>query len=235
MPEHRLSILHISDLHARSMEVDGLPAWVREERQGQVRREAASRARVLGKAWEENLRTLFPNDERPDLVCFTGDVADWGLVSEYGKATEFVDGLVRLLGIGRSQVYVVPGNHDVQRQISKAEWAQLRELLRINPRAASEWLAGGKAPPSIEPGVADAVMRRTAAFWMWVKQGLGRPELLPAKHPHRRLGYHHVPLLSHLPFSVHVVGLDSAWLAGDDHDQGKLWLTEHQRDMLLHD
>lgn len=81
--------------------------------------------------------------------------------------------------------------------------------------------------------MADAVMQRTAAFWRWVEDGLGRPELLPDRHPHGRLGYHHVPALPQLPFDVHVIGLDSAWLAGDD--QGKLWLTERQHDKLLQD
>jgi len=236
MPEHRLSILHVSDLHARSMEVDELPEVLRERRRGQVRREAASRARVLGEAWRLNLRAMYSNGERPDLVCLTGDVADWGLASEYAKATELVDELMRVLGIERSQVYVVPGNHDVQRTVSTAEWAQMRELLRTDARATSEWLAGGEPPRAVEAGVADAVMRRTAAFWQWVERGLGRPELLPGRHPHRRLGYHNVAALPHrLPFEVHVIGLDSAWLCGDDHDQGKLWLTEHQRDILLHD
>jgi len=31
---------------------------------------------------------------------------------------------------------------------------------------------------------------------------------------------------------VHIIGLDSAWLAGDDSDQGRLLLTDRQIDML---
>lgn len=235
MPEYRLSILHLSDLHARSSDLDELPKEAQENRRGQLRREAASRARVLGDAWMENLRTLYPNDERPDLVCFTGDVADWALMSEYTAATAFVDELVGVLQISRGQVYVVPGNHDVQRHVSRAEWERLRTLLRTDTRATSEWLAGGPPPRAVDQGDADAVMQRTATFWQWVEHGLGRPELLPARHLHQRLGYHHVPALPHLPFEVHIVGFDSAWLAGDDHDHGKLWITEHQVDMLLHD
>lgn len=235
MPKHRLSILHISDLHARTMDVDELPEEAREKRRQQVRREAASRARVLGEAWTENLRTLYPDNERPDLVCFTGDVADWGLTSEYTKATEFVDEMVTTLRISRAHVYVVPGNHDVKRYASRSEWERMRELLRTDAHPTSEWLAGGHPPRAVESGDADAVLQRTAAFWRWVEVGLSRPELLPHRNAHRRLGYHHVPELPHLPFKVNVIGLDSAWLAGDENDQGKLWLTEHQRDMLLHD
>lgn len=115
MPEHRLSILHISDLHARSTDVSELPDGAQERRLRQVNREAASRHRVLGDEWDENLRALYPAGERPDLVCFTGDVADWGLRSEYTEATKLVRRLVDVLGIERSQIYVVPGNHDVRR------------------------------------------------------------------------------------------------------------------------
>lgn len=244
MTEHRLSILHISDLHARSLNVDELPETGRENRRRDVQLEAASRAKVLGDAWDDNLRELYPSGERPDLVCFTGDVADWGLQSEYTEATKLIDRLVAVLGVERSQIYVVPGNHDVRRTNPKRkedrkahkQWEDLRELLGgPDTHAASKWIAGKRPPRAVKASVIETVMGRTAAFWRWVEHDLGRPELLPAAHAHGRLGYHHVPSLPHLPFPVHVIGLDSAWLAGDDHDLGKLWLTQHQRDLLLHD
>lgn len=241
MPEYRLSILHISDLHARSANVDELPTAAREGRRRQVHLEAAGREKVLGSAWDENLRELYANGERPDLVCFTGDVADWGLTSEYVEVTRFIDRLVHQLGVTRSHVYVVPGNHDVRRADPRTErdehekWQALRNVILSAPRATSSWLAGGHPPRALDAQLVDAVMQRTNSFWHWVKNELGRPELLPAQHAHRRLGYHHVLTLPHLPFPVHVIGLDSAWLAGDEHDQGKLWLTQHQRDLLLYD
>ncbi|MCX4240132.1 sigma-70 family RNA polymerase sigma factor [Paraliomyxa miuraensis] len=232
---HRLSILHISDLHARSTNVDGLPEGIREQRRGQVQREAVSRARVLGDAWDENLRELYPRGERPDLVCLTGDVADWGLAAEYDKASEFVERLVRTLGITKRQIYVVPGNHDVDRSVNVDAWQCLRELAPQEAQAISDWLARGRPPRAVDDHLATAVLERTAAFWQWVEHGLGRPELLPSRSHHGRLGYHHLASVPSVPFDVHVIGLDSAWLSGDDNDQGKLWLTAHQRDMLLHD
>jgi tetratricopeptide (TPR) repeat protein/predicted phosphodiesterase len=243
MTEHRLSILHISDLHARSRNVDELPDDLREKRRRAVQLEAASREKVLGDEWTKNLRELYPNDERPDLVCFTGDVADWGLGAEYDEATKLIDRLVDVLGVERSRIYVVPGNHDVRRTNPKRdadkaahqEWENVRDLMWSDANAASKWLSGGSPPRAVEAGVVDTVMGRTSAFWRWVEYGLRRPELLPGASAHGRLGYHHVPSLPDLPFTVHVIGLDSAWLAGDDNDQGKLWLTEHQRDLLLRD
>ena len=42
------------------------------------------------------------------------------------------------------------------------------------------------------------------------------------------LGYRKTLRLPGMPFDFHVLGLDSAWACGDDHDAGKLWLTDEQ-------
>jgi hypothetical protein len=56
---------------------------------------------------------------------------------------------------------------------------------------------------------------------------LERPELEPWRHPHRRLGYQVKVPLDDLDAPLWVIGLDTAWLAGDDADTGSLRLTEH--------
>ncbi|HVG60855.1 MAG TPA: NB-ARC domain-containing protein [Hyalangium sp.] len=63
-------------------------------------------------------------------------------------------------------------------------------------------------------------------------QQLKRPELLPESSPHGALGYRSTFRLPHLPFELHVIGLDSAWAAGDNHDSGKLLLTDAQAGRL---
>ena len=69
MTDVRLRLLHLSDLHARA----GREA------------EPWRRRRVLGPAWEDNLDAL--TEEGPiDLVCFTGDAADWGRREEFAEA-----------------------------------------------------------------------------------------------------------------------------------------------------
>ena len=71
MGEWKLRVLHISDLHER----------------GPRESESFRRRRVLGSEWERNLEELL-KDGPIDLVCFTGDVADWGNATEYGPATD---------------------------------------------------------------------------------------------------------------------------------------------------
>ncbi|HID31551.1 MAG TPA: hypothetical protein EYP19_16330, partial [Desulfobacterales bacterium] len=63
-----LRILHLSDLHER----------------GPRESEPWRRRRVLGSAWEDNLDALCVAGA-PDLVCFTGDIADWGRETEYER------------------------------------------------------------------------------------------------------------------------------------------------------
>ncbi|WP_437326969.1 metallophosphoesterase [Sorangium sp. So ce381] len=93
-----MRILHISDLHER----------------GPRERDHWRRQRVLGAAWERNLDEVLRGGAI-DLVCFTGDIADWGIAREYEAATAFFERLLSRLGLGAERLFVVPGNHDVAR------------------------------------------------------------------------------------------------------------------------
>ncbi|CAN94117.1 putative cAMP phosphodiesterase [Sorangium cellulosum So ce56] len=104
--EHRLRILHISDLHVR----------------GPRETEGWRRRRVLSDPWERNLDDLVKDGIPIDLVCFTGDVADHGTQEEYGPATEFVEATLARLHVPKERFFVVPGNHDIHRTTSQAAW-----------------------------------------------------------------------------------------------------------------
>ena len=217
--EQRIRILHISDLHARGSR-DGKRAWKRRQ--------------VLGDAWRRNLDEIAEDGRSFDLVAFTGDVADRGLAAEYAAATPFVKELLEHLHVAHDRFFVVPGNHDVHRQTEKRAWVKLREGIGKLPQEVSEWLAdAGAVPFGFKPAWRDAVLERERAFWDWVERDLGRPELLPARSSHGRLGYRvNIPVGQ---AQAHIIGLDSAWLAGDAADAGKLWLTEDQLGLLAHD
>jgi WD40 repeat protein/3',5'-cyclic AMP phosphodiesterase CpdA len=60
---------------------------------------------------------------RPDLMVVTGDLAEWGLRSEYEQATEFLAALCEAVEIPRKHVAIVPGNHDVNRKACQAYFA----------------------------------------------------------------------------------------------------------------
>ena len=224
MGEHRLRILHISDLHER-VALEHHP----DERKAKVRDGRARRYRVLGGNFHEILSEAAK--EHPfDLVCFTGDVADRGLAEEYAAATARIDDILQAIGVGRDRLFVVPGNHDVNRQVQADAWGKVRELGRRRPEDLGPWLAGADTPFGAEGTWREAVLERGSAFQSWVTEELGRPALSPGSSPHGRLGWR--VRCEDLPFPVHIIGLDSAWLSGDDNDQGKLLLTDEQLSVL---
>ncbi len=216
--KHSLRILHISDLHARGAR-DGKRAW--------------RRTRVLGEAWQRNLDELTADGRAFDIIVFTGDIADWGLAEEYRAATPFIHALCERLKIPRDRLFIVPGNHDIHRKTNRDAWQQLRHLTATKPHLVSEWLAGSEQfPDSEHEALVEQVLERQRSFWQWIEQELGRSALLPRRSAHGRIGYRVRAPLEHLPFAVHVIGLDSAWISGGDNEAGHLWLTEDQVGLL---
>jgi 3',5'-cyclic AMP phosphodiesterase CpdA len=54
----------------------------------------------------------------PDLIFATGDVAQSGKESEYQAATAFFDALCAAAGVDKKHLFVIPGNHDVDRDLA---------------------------------------------------------------------------------------------------------------------
>ena len=74
---HRIRILHLSDLHARV----ALPWMMQTTKTHSI---AKGHARVLGTSFADALVEIAGN-ARVDILCFTGDVADWGLPEETNR------------------------------------------------------------------------------------------------------------------------------------------------------
>lgn len=215
-------MLHISDLHMRA--ADGPQA-------SRVRLEAASRWRVLGETWMDNLAELRKDGVAFDLVVFTGDLGDWGHPTDYPSAVAFLRDTCAALGVPLDRLFVIPGNHDIDRSIQRAAWESLRCDITREPHAYSTWMAGGDPAALRGDPRRDQIRERQQAFWAAMARA-GRPELAPDRSPHRRLGYRQTVTLPGLMQPIHVIGLDTAWLAGDALDSGALWLTEHQVALL---
>ena len=217
---HQFTVLHLSDLHER----------------GTREKERARRYRVLAESWQKNLDELL-QEGSIDLVCFTGDLADWGQEKEYKAAGDLLDALLHKLGIGRERLFLVPGNHDIDRKVSRDDtkptpeqlaFQQLRSNLhRVDPLDVSRWLAGGEPPFGFQQDWLNLTLSRQDAYREFLR-GFKRTPLLPSEHLHPRLGYRVAVQLPKLPFPVHIVGLDSSWLAGDDADPSRLRLTDGQ-------
>jgi hypothetical protein len=53
----------------------------------------------------------------PDLIFATGDVAYSGKADEYKLAIRFFDDLLAAAGLEKQRLFVIPGNHDVDRDL----------------------------------------------------------------------------------------------------------------------
>ena len=92
-----LTWLHVSDFHIRS----GDP----------YDRDVVLRALV------ESVGQYAQRGRVPDLIFATGDVAHSGKPVEYEMAERFFDDLLRAANLGKERLFVVPGNHDVDREL----------------------------------------------------------------------------------------------------------------------
>jgi calcineurin-like phosphoesterase family protein len=222
-----LRILHISDLHERSS-FDGIS----ETRSDQLQLDVEHRGLVLGPLFYNSLAEIKANGV--DLVCFTGDLADWGLPEEYEAATLRLTKILKTLGVPRDRFFAIPGNHDIQRNVHKDAWLGIRswysrERTNDNYSALSRWFRYARhAPPPLKAEWRDLVLERSRSFWDWFESF--RHEGLRPSRP-KPLGYRHTfpaGAINHIAAPVHIIGLDSAWLCGDDHDQGQILVTEDQ-------
>jgi Calcineurin-like phosphoesterase len=213
-PARRLRILHLSDLHIGKEQTEN--AWRVE--------------RVMGDAWTQNLREIGQSG-KIDLICFTGDLAQSGKSTQYQQISRTIESLCESLEVPLDRFFCVPGNHDVDRDIAPEAWDKLREAQFADSQGLSRWMVGAKPPFGWDETWRDAVLARQQCYRDWL-DAIGLAHLHPQRSPHGRLGYR-VSLDIGLEAPLHIVGFDSAWLAGNDADASKLRLTDDQIGRLM--
>jgi hypothetical protein len=155
-----LTWMHISDLHAGMDDEKYLFPSVRPY-------------------FFDDLKNLIPKTGQVDLVLFTGDLGNYGLMEDYKEAEKILIRICEQLNkiSGNTPVLaVVPGNHDLQRpgdpndlaelkafsessEIQRKFWAQddnrLRKVVESMFRPYAEWWRTTSLPkvPSIKTGI----------------------------------------------------------------------------------
>ena len=90
--------LHISDFHIR-----GGDSYERD---------------LVLTALIRSVSEFYVKGRKPDLIFATGDIAHGGKKGEYDQATVFFDALLDAVKLERRHLFLVPGNHDVDRDES---------------------------------------------------------------------------------------------------------------------
>ena len=185
----KLTWLHVSDLHFGHGD-----AHYRFDQQGvtgAILRDAEARAKLLGP---------------PDFIFVTGDIAFSGQKEQYAQAKDWLTKLLAKVG-GSPRLFVVPGNHDVDRkQAAKLAAAALHKELRGDPKKLDELLQDASQMQALWP--------KLGAYAEFAKD-LGTPALT-AETP-----FYSQEVDCQLGGKVVVVGLNTALLCLDDQDGPK--------------
>lgn len=198
--------MHLSDLHI------GGEGWQRDD--------------VLVALVRDLPELLAERGLRPDLLLVTGDVASRGRREEYDGAFVFLERITAALGLVRSErVFLVPGNHDVDRtRIGGMARLHHRALVQLGPEALSETL-GELLEHAEELRLYGERLSEWCAF---SERFLGRARAVTPARPWRA----DVVTVRGLP--VGVLSLCTAWASGSDREYGQLLLGERQvRDALI--
>jgi predicted MPP superfamily phosphohydrolase len=152
------------------------------------------------------------------LVVVTGDIANFGTADEYAQATAWLTGpLATAAGVTPAQIRVVPGNHDVHRGSIT--------------RTANVLAKGLLSEDDPQQAIAEVLSSETERAPLLARQSA---YLTFAQTFHPGLT---VPWWSERPeiqgLTVHLAGLNSAWLSASDNDRGNLLLSRWQCNQLL--
>jgi hypothetical protein len=202
-PEILFAWVHLSDLHFGHG--DAAHGWDQQ-----------LVLQVLLRDIAERLRKGCP---APDAALITGDIAFSGDTrppgGEYDRARQFLASLAQATGLSAGQIFPIPGNHDVQRPVDQDR--AVARLLRD--------LRDGREP--LDTALADAGDRgrlaQRQAHYLAFAADHAPACLGPAAPPEQRLWWVH-RLEARGGLRVRLVGLNTALLAADDQDPGRLRL-----------
>lgn len=191
----RLSWLHISDVHFKSG--DG---YDRD---------------VVINALLKSIPRFRARGLIPDIIFFTGDVAFRGKLDEYRSATDFFEELLKQLGLSRDKIYLIPGNHDVDR----IRGAGLKRTL-LSQAEANDYFRGEAALLHLE--------QRQRAFLDWYDEFFAG---VRSAARHTTCGPYEIREFT--GFKLGILPINSAAFCIADDDAGKLWVGRRCLDDAL--
>lgn len=187
--------LHISDIHMRASD-----AWSQD---------------VVLKAMCDDISRRRKAGTAVDFILVTGDLAFSGKSEEYALSALFFDAISSAAGIGKEQIFCIPGNHDIQRERQKLCFLGARSELQ-NPNRVDLTL-------SPEEDMA-TLLKRQENY-----RNFQRSYFVRQSRTETADGLAFVTRLEIDDIVIAIMGLDSAWLAeGGLSDHGKLLIGERQ-------
>jgi 3',5'-cyclic AMP phosphodiesterase CpdA len=154
---------------------------------------------------------------QPDLIFATGDVAHSGQESEYQAATKFFDALCAAAGVDKRRLYVVPGNHDVDRALGVG----LARTMGA-PEEADAYFGPSVPKPHIT--------QKQRAFQQWYDQYFDGIRTFPKTSTCGPLEVVKIGSLT-----IGILPVNSALFCQGDDDHAKLWIGRRCLDTAVED
>lgn len=190
-----ISWLHFSDFHLREK-----VKWSQD---------------VVLKSLLEDVQERHSGTKSPDLLFITGDVAFSGKSEEYVLAEEFIHKLQAATSIPADKLFIIPGNHDINRTLEEDAFRGAHVTLK-DPVEVDKFFAN--------EGRRKTLFSREEAFRTFVNKVAP-----PDKGGYSPTSFAHSKQFTIGPINVRVLLLDSAWMCeGGDADTGTLLVGERQ-------
>ncbi|MBK8251595.1 MAG: metallophosphoesterase [Polyangiaceae bacterium] len=165
----------------------------------------------------------------PQAIFITGDIAFSGKKTQYDEARRWIEKVVGSLHLTTANVFVVPGNHDVDRSVdTDRNIKRLVRDVRDGHETLDEVLANDEDRARLAKRMGEYL---TFAHTLGPPelQGLAIPNPLPgaSSKPESKL-YWQTRFQTPAGLPIHLMGLNTSLLAADNNDKGCLWLGEAQ-------
>jgi tetratricopeptide (TPR) repeat protein len=178
-------ILHLSDMHF-----------------GDAKTQKKKNAKKLVLSSLLTAISKISDDWKPNVVCITGDIANWGLEKEYDEARKWIEDLLSRLDLAAEALFLCPGNHDIDRSkatIPRPKTAKESDDLFSVPISKTD-------PLHIPFGDYENFC-----------DNLGTPKYSCGEEESHLIGVKHFR-------GICFLAVNSAWFSRGDDDQNELWL-----------
>lgn len=198
-PQGSLRWLHLSDIHF----------WAKNDW-----RDDAARSKLITMLSEQFASGKLP---KPDLIFCTGDIAQGEtkpneLSDQYKSAKAFFNQVLKVCGVKKQCLFVVPGNHDVNRNSVNEIFQDGLRRQKLD-KVVDSWAK--------KDVVFSDAIKRMDEYGAFIKSYLPHQ----ARKVDEKSRHCYCKTLSINGVRIGIAGFNSAWTCFDDHDQNQLWMA----------
>ena len=166
---------------------------------------------VLNQLLEDVVSMSIESGLFPDFIAITGDIAHSGSSAEYELAKKFFDKLLKVTCLTKEKLFIVPGNHDVDR-------GKISTVADLNSRLTSREIVNKLLADHNDR---KQVFRRLSNYATFINEYFNHLTFNDEN-------YFYVNNFMICGKKIAILGLNSAWLCRSDTDKNEILLGERQ-------